>query len=276
MGILESEIEKQTKQALPEGAFVSPQSEYPSIETVYYFDIITSHGINIQNQITDNYLENNTAVQDHIAHAPIMITLGGMSGELKYVEPIVKNDIAASIISKLGFLAFITPSVSNVTQLAMNIYNYADSSINRYSNIAKKFATTKNPLNALFGLTPTLKETRLQEIFRKLKLLRDTNTALVVNTPYATFENMYIQSLTLRQENVNYTTDIELTLKQLQFAEVRFDKVDETVMSKYNAIAQAKAEDNGKMNSKDSTIGKFISQFRGDKYYTAETYNPNL
>lgn len=260
MSILSEEIYNQTKTAMPTGAIITAETDTPSNETAYYFDIITNHGISVQNQITDNYLENNTAVQDHIAHTPITISLSGISGELKFVPPEPLNKDFAKFINKLDNLSELSPVVSNATKLAMNIYDYASVSAKRYSDIASKYKNSKNPINTLFGLTPVVRETRLQEIFRKLKLLRDSNTQLIAQTPYGTFENMYIQSITLRQENVNFTTDIELTLKQLQFAEVKFDKVDESVRGLYNAVAQAQQEDNGKLNTNTSLLKSFFNK----------------
>ena len=63
------------------------QREFINNNVGYYFDIIREHSVSIQNQITDNYLENNTAVQDHIAHSPITVTLGGLAGEVYFTPP---------------------------------------------------------------------------------------------------------------------------------------------------------------------------------------------
>ena len=74
------------------GAVLAVQQDKPSKLTDYYFDIIKGHTISINNQITDYYLENNTAVQDHIAHAPIVITLSGISGEVVYTSAQAEED----------------------------------------------------------------------------------------------------------------------------------------------------------------------------------------
>jgi hypothetical protein len=65
---------------------------------------------------------------------------------------------------------------------------------------------------------------------------------------------MYIQSITVKQDDVNFISDIEITLKQLQFAEVKYDKVDTSVMSQYNAYAQAKTADNGKLSTDNRSM----------------------
>ena len=74
-----------------------------------YFDIIQSHSVSIQNQITDNYLENNTAVQDHIAHAPLTVTLSGISAELVYESPRSITDAVYKGVNKFIGKKFALP-----------------------------------------------------------------------------------------------------------------------------------------------------------------------
>ena len=53
------------------------------------------------------------------------------------------------------------------------------------------------------------------------------------------------QSLTLKQGNQLYVTDIEMTLKQLRFSNVTTTAADKNVMAQYNAYARAQVENNG-------------------------------
>lgn len=209
-----------------------------------YFDIVNEHSINVQNQITDNYLENNTAVQDNIAHSPLTITVNGLIGELvysppeaTYIDQYISNGInnsakylSQAVGQKLGALPALLPPVSNAMQLARNKEDLITDSIKRYKKIL--MPTTQN---------------RLREVYSKLMSLRNNNTAFIVKTPFATFENMYIQSLTLTQGNENFTGDISITLKELRFTEVSTTAIDEKTKAQYNAIARAKVENNGKM-----------------------------
>lgn len=248
------------------GAVLAVQQDKPSKLTDYYFDIIKGHTISINNQITDYYLENNTAVQDHIAHAPIVITLSGISGEVVYTSAQAEEDYnrelsQATVYSnqqnlnnKLTALAILNPSVSNLTQKARNAYDYIEASARRYIGILRRFRNSDNPMDRYTGANDTFRETRLQEIHRKLLLLRNNNTSLWVHTPYADYTNMYIQSITLRQNEENFVTDIELSLKQLNFAEVKYTSVDKSVMSKYNAYAQAKEQENGKADTETTLL----------------------
>lgn len=244
-----------------QGAVVTTSDTANAISdiTTYYFDIIEEHSIQLQNQITDNYLENNTAVQDHIAQSPITITLRGLSGEKVYTAAQARQDElnayrtalrvsnTQTLTQKLGSLSILTPTVSNATQIAKNTYSYAQASISRYTGMVTKFFNINNPIDHNGTNIPIKgnKETRLEEIWRKLRLLRNSNTSFIVETPYGNFQDMYIQSLTLRQGNQNFITDIELTLKQLRFANVEVTGVNEAVRAAYNAYARADVENCG-------------------------------
>lgn len=239
-----------------------------SFETInnnvgYYFDIITEHAISVQNQITDNFLENNTAVQDHIAHNPITVSLSGLSAEVFYESPnwalnkaynkyntFVQEKFGNTkaneylLSDKLLAIPQLVPGVDNVTQIAKNAVQYVESSYRRYEKIVKNF------------INKNIKETRLRQIYRELKELSDTNTALIVETPFIALDNMYIQSISLRQGNENYITDLSVTLKQIQYADVSITEPDKNVMAKYNQFARAELENNGKAQGKSVSLAK--------------------
>lgn len=214
-----------------------------------YFDIIQEHTVSIQNQITDNYIENNTAVQDHIAKSPLVISLRGLSGELVYTPPTKALDFLYNTANtflqnkytdervatdKLTVIPALLPSVDNVTQMAKNAVQYVESSVNRYVKIVKNFTSSLD------------RETRLEQIYNRFMRLRASDTLLRVETPYKTFDNMVIQSLTLRQGDVKYVTDIELTLKQINFATTYTTKPDTNRLAYYNAIQRTEVENCGK------------------------------
>lgn len=240
-----------------------------------YFDIITEHSISVQNQITDNYLENNTAIQDHIAHSPVVISLRGLSGEAVYIpstntDPATNKDGLikkaynyaggymsaktgiSNVPEKLAVIPALLPPVDNITQLAKNAVTYVEASYNRYKKIIKNFI---NPLE---------RRNRLKIVYRDLKALRDSNASLIVKTPYETFGDMYIQSVAFRQGNENYVTDIELTLKQLQFTEVQVTGADKEVLAKYNATARAPEENHGTVQGVKKSLAAQIVD--GDKF----------
>ena len=261
------------QEVLTGGVSVSAQDTNNN-KTGLYFDVVMEHSVSIQNQITDNYLENNTAIQDHIAKSPIVVSLRGLSGELVFTPPskaltflydtvnaplktrFTNNRVATD---KLTVIPALLPPVDNITQLAKNAVQYVEASVERYVKIVKNFTSQLQ------------RQTRLKQIYNDLMALREANTLMVVETPYDIFFDMAIQSITLRQGNQNYITDIELTLKQINYAEVKTTKADSAVLAKYNEVARAEVENCGKAQGVDANNSLLYNTFGNGKPYA--TYN---
>lgn len=251
------------------GAVVKTQDDTIDNKVVIYFDVIEEHSLSLTSQITDNWTENNTVINDHIANQPIVINLRGISGELVYVPSTTKGtlntlyDVANSLsgntaikTDKLTVIPALIPPVDNITQMAKNAITYSEASSKRYKKIIQNF------------LNPSVRQSRLKEIYRNLSILRENKTSIIVSTPYDTFDNMYIQSLTLRQGNQSYITDIELSLKQLNFVGTETTKADQSVLAQFNQYQRAAETNKGKVQGVNSSIiGDMVSKYRGDKYY---------
>lgn len=263
-GIIAQEADIQNSNKLLTGALVV--TDEPDNNIAVYFDTITEHSVSVQNQITDNWLENNSAVQDAIAHSPITVTLSGVSGELVYVpstndkrflrsiynainakikgEPYVDEYRDYVVTDKLTVIPELLPPVDNVTQMAKNLVTQVEDNIARYEKIVKSFVRN------------TKDESRLQEIYRKLMYLRDNNISLVVETPFGIFESMYIQSASFTQGNENYSANISMTLKQLNFTDQVTTNVDTARLAEINASMRAQVEDHGVVRGKNVSLTK--------------------
>lgn len=262
-------------QDLLRGAYLTTQDSTIDNQIAAYFDIVTEQSLSLQSQITDNWLEDNTPVNDHIANNPLTISLSGLSGELVYESPLDttfaayakvngfiqgKTSNSSFLQNKLNIttgnainpylktekllpLASLYPPVDNVTQLAKNVVSYAESSVKRYVKIFKNL--TNN----------TLKQTRLEKIYKSLALLRYSKEPLIVHTPYDTFTDMYIQSLILRQNNQNYITDVEISLKQLHFSNSQTTVVNSQNRSSCNFVQRETVENHGLVQGLSKTDG---------------------
>ena len=231
-----------------------------------YFDIVQEHSISLQSQITDNWLENNTFVNDHIANNPTVITLRGLSGELVYepsenpggalawINDTAKNKLGASNINKLGALASLYPPVDNVTQIAKNAITYVEASVKRYKSVIDVFRNSGR------------KQERLRKIYFDLSTLRELKVPLIVQTPFVTLDNMYIQSIVLRQSNQNYITDIELSLKELKFTESQTATINQENRSNCNFVQRDEVENHGLTQGVDYSLGG-NNGFDGDGKY---------
>ena len=261
---------------IPGGAVVTESPNEADINVVVYFDTITSHAVQLNSNITDNWLENSTVVNDCVALPPLTVTLSGLSAELVYSpaeykdfmdkfwsttnaqltkEFIKAQGLEYEITSKLGAITFLYPPLDNITQTAINIKNAVEGNVKRYKAIYDRFNKTNQTTNNFAVNTPNgIAQTRLQEIYENLSSLRIARSALIVVTPYATFENMYIQSISLTQNNLNHITDISLTLKQLSFSQTQTTKADPNTLAKFNQAARAEVENHGAIQGQNSTL----------------------
>lgn len=247
-------------QQLFKGAILSVQDEI-NINVNYYFDVISEHSINLTSQITDNWMENNTPIADHIANAPLVINLRGLSGEVVYMPSTTEKTIDNFLTSsKLGVISQILPPVDNITQLAKNTISYGTNATNRYLKIVD-------------GLISPITQIRLKEVFGLLNRLRESKTALTVETPYRNFKNLYIQSLILRQGNQNYITDIELSLKQVYFSETQTTQADEKVVADIQKAQRAEIENHGKTQGANVTDSMSYTWWGNGAAYT--NYKPS-
>lgn len=248
-----------------DGATVEVQDKTKAYTLSVYFDVIEEHSISLQSQITDNWMENNSVVSDHIANQPITVTLRGLSGEVVYIPSTSEgwlNDLnnkiplsVAQTFNKLSPVAALIPPVSNLTQIAKNALTYVESSFKRYKKIIDNF---KNP---------QLKQTRLRKIYQELSEIREGKLPLLVQTPYVALDNMYIQSLVLRQGNQNFITDIELTLKQVYFSETQTTTVNKENREKCNFVQREDVENHGITQGKDiGANGSGGNSDEGDSY----------
>ena len=273
---LNNEIQKQTEVTQKNGAFLlyaelTQEANKPDTNVAVYFDVLTSHDIQINDNITDNWLENMTVVNDCIAQQPIEITLSGVSSELVYTPSTNKgwlkslytklNDDTLSkfsneyvITDKLTVIPELFPPLDNITQTAKNLVTTVENNVKRYTKILNNFRKSKDERN----------NTRLQEIYNSLVELRNdckiSGEGLTVQTPYATFNNMFIKSIKLTQENKNHVSDISVTLKQVKFSEIEYSAADQNVLSEFNMAARQTEENHGKVQgvNKDSILYSWL------------------
>ncbi len=228
----------------------------------YWFDVIEEDNLTLQSQITDNYIENNTAIHDNIALAPITITLKGLVGEVVFQSPKSTLDTLNKATNKIGEklspLTALLPPVDNITQLAKNAVQYVEASVNRYQKIIEQIR----------GKKPT--ETTQQYVAGNLKKLWQSRTACEILSPYGLYKNMYIQSVYLIQGNTKTVSNLTVMLKQLNFAEQQiFNDYENSKRSLLNTIQRSPAINNGIADGIDASISKLnfipsnISAFNG-------------
>lgn len=214
-----------------------------------FFDYLDDETLTTEAAITDNYVESNYAIQDHIAIKPKIYRLRGCVGEVVYkgsnewieaLKGIVNNHpILSKTIDKLKPLASISGVIGNYTQSAKNVINQIESSYNRYRKILNSFDPNKtNLLNnrrqqTVVAILNQILQQRLPVNLNKLKFEYNPFTEGQYNKLY------YLQSVSSHQGANDFISDIEVTIKEIRVATTKTVALDK---EKYGAITTSQIQ----------------------------------
>ena len=280
---LEGGITKESYITVPKAALKIELAQ--DLVRYLFFKTVTDDTINFQSQITDNWVENNTAIQDHITISPVIITMKGLIGEKYYTSEDAQinyekalaqtnpggfslgfNDVDTQmqVESKLSAVSAYFPEVSNATQVAQNMWDLHEAALNKAINIGniligQSTSNLQDKMNFYNGLDSNLKESELKKISESLKDYWINRKSFTANTPFGDFDNMYIQAVTIQQGNSGSIGEIDITLKQLRFAQTLTTKANESVLAKYNSYAKAEEQNYGKAGSENSAMYDFLT-----------------
>lgn len=173
-----------------------------------------------ESDISDHYVEDNTAVQDQIALRPEIITTKGFIGELNDVAPGVLATLQAAA-NKLTVLNAFTPALSVTALLAYNeafqayqLGNLAASAgVSAWG--ALRGASAPKFVNGVALET----QTKQQAAFAKFYGYWRKRTLFTVQTPWALFQNMAIKTLRpIQDAATNTVTEFQVEFKMMRFA----------------------------------------------------------
>ena len=172
------------------------------------FDIVEDVSIEVDSDITDHYVEANYAIQDHWSQKPVRVAMQGKAAEVVAVyQPSVLQQIFSAVVG-LVTPAGLSPAfnaqdasfyatLSTVAQLGQNIVNTALSAFQVFTNAATLV-------------------TRQQTVFQFLFNMWQTRQLATVETPYAVFENMAIESLRpIQSADTTKVSDFIVRFKQI-------------------------------------------------------------
>lgn len=184
----------------------------------------------LQSEITDHYIEDNTAIQDQIALRPPVITTHGFIGELNDVPPAALA-LIKSAADKLTVISAYTPALSASALLAYNeafqLYqvglNAVNSGVSAWNSINNtqggESVIGQNSVTGIFGLTIQPNQTKQQQMFQQFFGYWNNRTLFTVQTPWAVFQNMAIeQVLAVQDATTTMITDFNVTFKQIRMA----------------------------------------------------------
>lgn len=180
---------------------------------VYLFDTRGEEEATLESEITDNWVENNTTMQDHIGLKPMTITLSGYVGELTNKVPEALPQQLSQVSNILSGLSPFAPKLTTQTQYIMN-------RAQEVYGIYEKANRTVSRLEDVLGLIDVPKEVPNQQaVFDKFYQAWETRTLSTVYTPFGVFKNMAILSLNARQEEESaYISEFRVTFKQVRIS----------------------------------------------------------
>lgn len=180
--------------------------------------------VSLKSDITDHFVEDNSAVQDQWALKPETVSTQGFVGEL--------NDISPFALLPLKFAA------EKLTSLAVYNPGLSTSAILAYNTAFQLYQTGKNILNAAQSVWSTINgdnsqsvingaglaeqgsnQTQQQIYFQQFFAYWRNRTLFTVQTPWAVFQDMAIQDLQAIQDaETRVITDFHVTFKIMRFA----------------------------------------------------------
>lgn len=178
----------------------------------------------LESDITDHYIEDNTALQDQISLKPETISTHGFIGELNNVPPQALA-IVQQVADKLTTIGSYAPQLSVTALLAYQeaffLYqvgaNAANSAVSAWNSVTGGGGESVIGSN---GLVLSSNQTKQQLMFQQFYGYWRNRTLFTVQTPWAVFQNMAIKSLRAIQDaQTNVITDFEVTFKMIRIAQ---------------------------------------------------------
>lgn len=197
----------------------------------FLFDYEGEQSVNLESDITDHYIEDNTAIQDQISLKPVIVNSHGFIGELNDVAPVGLQTLKL-IADKLVTIGAYTPSLSitaqvaydNAFQLYQVAQNAANAAIASWSSLngtgGENVIDGENILGKVGTQNSFLKsQNKQQTAFQLFYGYWTARTLFTVQTPWAVFENMALKTLRAVQDpETKVVTDFEVSFKQIRTA----------------------------------------------------------
>lgn len=202
----------------------SPLSQPPALLFHYEGENTST----LESDITDEYDENNQALQNQIALRPVLVTVQGFIGELNNIPPNKALQIAQTAAQKLTVLTGYTPQLSATALIAYNealfAYqtgaNLVNNAVAAFSSIAGGTGSGTSVIGSN-GLTSAQNQNKQQMMYQQFFGYWNNRTLFTVQTPWAIFQNMAIKTLkAVQSAETNVISEFEITFKQMRFPQV--------------------------------------------------------
>lgn len=239
---------------------ITSQQKKPSL--LFHYE--GEQSVNLESDITDHYVENNSAVQDQIALKPVTITTHGYIGELNDVAPYGLQTLKAAA-DKLTVIGAYAPQLSITAQNAYNeaflayqlLANAGNAAVSAWSSVSNLVSGSdgQSVVGPDGSLTTASSQNKQQVMFQQFYGYWQQRTLFTVQTPWAVFQNMAIFKLrAVQDESTNVITDFDVTFKMIRTAQTA-DSVASTASFAGRAATQASGLVNQGTSSGTPSIG---------------------
>jgi len=199
--------------------------------------------MNLQADITDYYVENNIAYQDHIALKPKVFTISGEVGELTWFrrnedETLFSGQgFFSAVEQKLypiySFLPPISKQASAIQEKALKIMGVVDS----LDNISNRFWNL---------LSNDDVDTEQKKVYKYLTTLWQNRTPIDIRTPYGKVRNYVIQNVEFTQpETTKDKTQIKISFKEFKTVIEKRSAFDKLKLMGRSSAQQAAKKNKG-------------------------------
>jgi hypothetical protein len=170
---------------------------------IFNASLVKSTSISIKNNVTDYTLENNSKVQDHVSISPLELTFSVSS--YKYVDKVPsKIEDESKEVTKLEGIVGLIP---NLTLKGYVRYIFLRDIISGSQESDNFFTTTLKNDENIYTAT-----------YKQLYNASKTGLLLTARSVFGDIRNLVITSVSFSYENEVDNATIEISLKQLNFA----------------------------------------------------------
>lgn len=226
----------------------------------FIFDIDGDTTNTYTNEITDHYVEDNSALQDHIAKKPVKIVLDRFVGEKIYeAEPTDIRGKISKVASRLVPLVAALPALAGA----------ANSVYNRGTNLDQANVGDVETVDNLYGLFQNLNPTasKQQRAYIYFKALAEQGVAMSIQTPFEYLSNMAIETITATQGSESGDiANFSVTMKQIRRASISLSTFDKDKFQGRAKNSKQPETDKGRTKGKNrepSILSKSFTKVTG-------------
>lgn len=177
----------------------------------FLFDVIEDEEVRLEAEATDHFIEDNSAIQDHVALRPIQFTLKGYVSELNTVN----SQALDSVFSKAA-------SLGDIAGLAPEFSAQANQIHAKINNVVGKIDNYINQANNIFDIFSQqgTSENNQQKAFAYFLNLWQSRQLCNVETPYKIYTNMVITMVSaIQRGDTNMQSMFAVTFKEIRTAQ---------------------------------------------------------